>query len=349
MQPNRITRQLLTFILLLPLTAAAQLSTPATYRFLDLTNTPYTAALGGNLASTDKPDIALFLANPALADSSLHNHASLSYTDYFAGIRYVTAIYARRVHTGIAAVGIKQVSYGSFVEADNTGTINGTFRASDMAITAGYSYPIDSCWQVGADIKIIYSHLERYRSYGIGTDIGIRYLSHSKLFSAGLIARNIGTMLRPYTPDNYEPLPFELVAGFSKKLAHAPFRFVLTFQQLQELDSYYTVKDDSEPLGTNTQPESTPLTRRIGREIINHVVIGLEFTPVKSFTLRFGYNYRRRNELKVKERVSTVGFSWGIRISISKFTISYSRSTYHLAGATNSFGITTGLDRFLRK
>lgn len=79
------------------------------------------------------------------------------------------------------------------------------------------------------------------------------------------------------------------------------------------------------------------------------MILGVEFVPVRNFYLRGGYNYQRRNELKIEERTSMVGFSWGIGVKINKYHISYGRATYHLAGASNHFSVSTNLDDFFHK
>jgi hypothetical protein len=82
---------------------------------------------------------------------------------------------------------------------------------------------------------------------------------------------------------------------------------------------------------------------------MRHLIFGVEFFPVKSFYLRAGYDYQRRQELKIATHTSTVGFSWGFGLSISRFQISYGRATYHLAGASNHFSVATDLSAFYRK
>ena len=44
-----------------------------------------------------------------------------------------------------------------------------------------------------------------------------------------------------------------------------------------------------------------------------------------------------------------VGFSWGFGIKISKFHFSYGRATYHLAGGSNHFSLSTNLSDFYHK
>ncbi len=338
-------------ITLLATSAMAQVSGRATYQFLNLPTSARATALGGKIATIDESDISIISSNPALLDSSMHNHLTLSYVGYYAGVKYGTFAYARKYKQfGIFAISGQHMNYGSFTRADETGTINGTFSASEMTIGISYVRTFDTCFSVGINAKPIYSHLDSYTSWGIATDIAGNYTSKNGLFTAGLVFKNVGAMVKPYSSGTYEPLPFEIVAGISKRLAHAPFRFVVTLQQLQNFNLYYEPETFDEKTAFDNTEESKPsLASRIGKEMISHIIIGAEFVPIRNFYLRFGYNYQRRNELKIREKVSTVGFSWGFGLKISKFHISYSRATLHLAGGTNHFAVTTDLDNFFRK
>jgi len=320
----------------------------STYQFLNLPYSSRVAAFGGKMAASDLADISLANQNPALLDSSLHNALGLFYTSYYASINFASVSFAKQLNSrGMLGLSVFGINYGGFDQADESGVISGTFSASDFALAVSYSYRIDSCFNVGASIKPIYSHLERYYSLGIAADFGAHYLSGNKLFAAGIALRNVGVMVKPYTANTYENLPFEAIAGFSKKLAHAPFRFVVTMQHLERYDLYYSSPlNNTDILGDDDKP-SPNMLERAGRELISHLIAGVEFVPVKGFSLRLGYNYRRRNELKVQERVSTVGFSWGVSLRIKKLDVSYSRATYHLTGSTNHFSITTNLQNWL--
>jgi hypothetical protein len=333
------------FLFLFVSNSIAQVGGEGTYAFLNLTTNPRIAALGGKVASFDDPELGLALYNPSLLNSSMHNQLSFSYVGYYAGIKYGSAMYSRNIDkVGTFGLGIMQVNYGSFTEASETGIITGSFTASDMAINLLYSRTFDSTFTVGVNLKPIYSHLYTYKSFGIAADFGFNYSHPKRLFSAGIVFRNIGTMVKPYTPDTWQNLPFEIVAGFSKKLAHAPFRIVATFHQLQNFNLYYNRPvTDNTTLGLGDNPKNSKL-KSLSNEALSHVILGFEFVPFKSFCFRAGYNYQRRNELKVVENISSVGFSWGFGIRISKFQLSYGQSKYHLAGPTKYFSITTDLD-----
>jgi hypothetical protein len=323
----------------------AQIGGEGTYDFLNLSTTPRLAALGGKIASSDDPELGLAFYNPSLLNADMHNQLAFSYIGYYAGIRYGSAMYSRNIQKfGTVGIGVMQVSYGSFTEADETGIITGSFTASDMAINLIYSRVFDSIFSIGVNVKPVYSHLYNYKSFGIAADIGFNYHHQNGLFSAGIVLRNIGTMIKPYTPDTWQKLPFEIVAGCSKKLAHAPFRLVATLHQLQNLNMYYKrPKTNISSLGGEDTSKDSKI-KSMSNEALSHLILGVEFVPIKSFCFRVGYNYQRRNELKVQENVSSVGFSWGFGIRISKFQLSYGQSRYHLSGASKYFSITTDLD-----
>ena len=86
-----------------------------------------------------------------------------------------------------------------------------------------------------------------------------------------------------------------------------------------------------------------------GDKLMRHLVFGVEFLVGKNFHVDLGYNYKRRQEMKVNARPGTVGFSWGFGFKISKFHFAFGRASYHLAGGTNHFSLTTNLSEFYRK
>lgn len=322
----------------------SQVGGEGVYSFLNLSTAPRLAALGGKIATNDDPELSLTLYNPALLNSQMHNQLYLSYAGYYAGVKYGSALYTRNYKSfGTFGIGVTQVNYGSFIEANEGSTITGSFTASDMALNLLYSRTIDSSFTIGVNLKPIYSHLYTYNSFGIAADIGVNYHKPQGLFAAGLVVRNLGTMIKPYY-NTYEKLPLEVVVGISKKLAHAPFRFLLTMHQVQNWNIYYNrPKSESTNLGGESSSDDSKL-KKLSNEALSHVIFGVEFTPLKSFTFRLGYNYQRRNELKVEEKVSSVGFSWGFGIRISKFQLNYGQSRYHLAGPSKFFSISTDLD-----
>jgi hypothetical protein len=201
------------------------------------------------------------------------------------------------------------------------------------------------------NIKPVYSALESYQSFGLLVDIGLTYTSREKLFSAGVVLRNAGFQLKPYHEGHREPMPFEILVGVSHKLRHAPFRFSLVAHNLQKPDLSYSDPSkgsgDFDPITGEAISENK--WEKLGDNIMRHIIFGIEFTPLEYLYVRAGYNYQRRQELKISSRTALVGFSWGFGVRIYKFHLSYGRASYHLAGASNHFSVSTDISSFYRK
>lgn len=194
------------------------------FEFLEVTNSARVAALGGNDVADHETDLSLAYHNPALLNSTMHNNIVLNYVNYFAGINYGYASYARNFKKlGTFAAGIHYLYYGKFQGADETGQLTGTFRAADYSINFMYSRPIDSLLTAGITLKSIFSDLESYKSSAIAFDAGITYYNPDMKFTAGLVFRNIGWQITTYYPNaEHEPLPFNIALGICQELKYAP-------------------------------------------------------------------------------------------------------------------------------
>jgi hypothetical protein len=205
-----------------------------------------------------------------------------------------------------------------------------------------YSRQIDSLFTVGANLKPVLSHLERYTSFGVALDLGATFHNRSKLFSAGLTLRNIGMQLTSYAGEPKQKLPFEIQAGVSQRLAHAPFRFSLTLRHLEKFDLTHQYKSPT------TSGEQTDSESDLAENMLRHMIFGTELIPHKNFYISAGYNYQRRSELKVDSKVSTVGLSWGFGIKTSWIDIEFGRATYHLAGSGSHISLIMRPDMIYR-
>lgn len=337
------------FLLLLSIPARAQKGGESTYSFLGLANSAKVAALGGEVVSLMDNDLNMVYHNPALLTPDMHSHMALNYVNYFSGVNFGYAAYSHhREGWGSFAAGIHYVNYGTFDQTDEFGEVLGTFRASDYALNLSYARPvIDTFLTAGISLKPIFSSLEQYNSFGIAVDLGITYHNPRTLTTLGLVARNAGFQITSYSGTR-ESLPFELQAGITQGLAHAPFRFNITYQHLERWDLTYTTLGQDNVNLTDLETEQSGFDI-FGDKLMRHLVFGVEFLIKERFHLDLGYNYKRRQEMKVNERPGLVGLSWGFGFRVSKFHISYGRASYHLAGGTNHFSLTTNLSAFYRK
>lgn len=336
-------------LLLLSASCFAQIGGNGVYSFLSLPNSARALALGGEAIAFRDDDVNLAYQNPASINTNMHNRLSSSFVDYFAGINYGLVSYARNYKKGTWSTQLHYVDYGTFDRADEFGNLNGTFTASDACFSVGYAQPIDSLFSVGVNFKNIFSSLENYSSYGMAFDLGGFYTSKDKLFQATFLVRNVGFQLKTYNPANQEPIQWQAMAGIVRGFEHIPLKFSVVLHNLQQWDLLYN--DPAKPLPTRDALTGDTITygKRIPEKLMSHIIFGAEVEVTKGLFIRAGYNYWRRQQLKVDNKPGTVGFSWGVGLKISKFVISYARSAYHLAGSPNYFTLSANLNEFYKK
>ncbi|MFZ6051161.1 type IX secretion system protein PorQ [Halocola ammonii] len=333
-----------TVLALCSIVAQAQLGGQTIFQSLNVPSSARVAALGGNNIAVKDSDLNLAIYNPALLDSATSNQVALSYVNYFSDVNFGFASYAKNIDSALTmAATIQYANFGDFTETNFIGEETGSFTAGDYAFIVGAGYKIDTNFTIGANAKVIYSTLVDYSALGGAVDLAGVYHSKKRRFTAALVMKNIGYQFNNYTSDNVEEMPFEIQVGISKKLKHAPFRFTVIAENLQQWDLTYD--------NPNDQPEVDPVSGEVvednsfefGDKLMRHIVLGAEVLITENINVRLGYNYRRRQELKINDRPGTAGLSWGVGFKISRFEISYGRASYHLAGPSNHFTLTTNL------
>ncbi|MDR2040486.1 MAG: type IX secretion system protein PorQ [Bacteroidales bacterium] len=339
------------FFVLFPV--QAQVGGTSTYGFLNLVPSPQVAALGGKVNAVPDANPALAFYNPALLDSTADNYLSMNYVNYFAGINFGYVAYSRSHRKfGNFSTGIHYINYGSFIEADMMGMITGSFNAAEYAFNFTYSRVLpwmDSVWLVGMNVKPLMSVFERYSSFGLLADIGVTYRHPEQLFTAAFVIRNMGGQLSSYSRNGREAVPFEIQLGVSQRLRHAPFRFSLVVQHLERFRLGYHRTENTSTGQTTGEDRNKKGFDLFADELMRHIILGVECTPFKGFILRGGYNYNRRQDMKISSKTGMVGFSWGMGIHISRFRIDYARSSWHLSGASNHFSVNVDLNRAKRR
>jgi len=342
----------ITIALFLNISVFAQMGGKNTFDFLELTNSARSAALGGKLISIQDNDLNLSFENPSLLNPSNDNQLLFNYVNYFSDINYGYVSYAKDIsNIGTFAGGIQYLNYGTFVRADETGIKDGTFTAADYSFNILYSNKIDSMINFGANLKTIYSHLDSYTSFGMALDLGLNYFNPESQLLLTVVAKNIGKQFKPYVEDNYEPLPFDIQVGVSKKFAHAPFRFSIVAHHLQKFDLTFDNPQDPDltpdPITGNVKSKSK--FEKYGDMFLRHIIVGIEISPIKNFFLRFGYNHQRRMQMELFTSNGFSGISWGIGVKLYKFRFSYGNAVYHVAGSSHHFSITTNFSDWKKK
>lgn len=321
-----------------------------TYQFLDLDFNARSLGLGGDFIALKDNDINLAVANPASITKAMDRDLALNHFIFPSGINYGQLAYARNFGGDGTFVGhLRYVSYGRFTRTDQTGVEEGTFTAGDYALGVGYGKDLNKFFSIGANVNVIFSHLETYTSVGAAVDVASTFHNEEQNFTVTVLARNIGYQIKGYTKGNHEPLPLEVLAGASYKLKHAPFRFSIMGTDLSTWDLTYndpTLVPTIDQLTGDTIPVPTA---SFITKLAYHTNFGLELVPNDNFFVRVGFNFQRRNALGIVDRKGASGFSFGFGLKTKKFQFHYGLSFYSAAGASNAFGITTNFDQWSRK
>ena len=336
---------------LIPIASLAQTGGDNSFEFLNLTSSARVAALGGNQIAVRDNDLFLGMENPALLNQKMDNQLALTYVDYLTDISYGTVGFGKHFDSiGTFNLGMKYVSYGDFVETDEAGNELGEFTVGEYAFQLGYARELDSNFSAGINLKTIYSDLYTVQSLAIAADLGLNYYSRKREVALSFLIKNLGTEINSYTEGTNEKLPYELQLGFSKRLKNVPVRLGLIMHNLQQWDLQYENPNDEVDesiLLDPSQAEEENKDPGFFENVARHFIVNAEFLVTDNFNVRLGYNYFRRVDLRIDEKLGTVGLSWGFGLRLSKFHLSYGRSAFHQAGATNTFSVSTRLSDFI--
>ena len=327
------------------LVGKAQIGGEFTYQFLELTNSARIAAMGGNqIAILDTTDLNLPYHNPASLHKAMGNKVLVNYVNYMTDINYGYASFAKSFDkVGNFALGVHYINYGEFKEATEDGLLTGNnFKAAEYSFNIMYSNSYKRL-NYGATLKPILSSFESYQSFGIAADLGLSIASKDKYTNVSLVARNLGSQITTYYDNgDYEKIPFNLQAGITRRLKHAPINLALNMQYLNYWDL-----GTPEPNANDEENDFFQREESFGKQIMRHLVFGFEILPSENFVIRAGYNYQRRQELKFSERAGLVGLSAGFGLKIKRFHLDYAISQYHLAGSSNLFSLSININNNL--
>jgi hypothetical protein len=319
------------------------------FEFLRMSNSPHVSALGGISVANPDGDISLALQNPAMMRAGLHNQLQLNYNGLYAGVSASNLNYgyhAAKIATSFA-FGLQYINYGSFTQTTATGIEEGSFRATDYAVSLAAARSYREHWRYGATLKLANSSLAAQTATAAMLDVGVNYYDTASLWDFGIVAKNMGVMLNKYTEVNDpEPIPFDLQMGVSKRLKHVPLRLFTTIHHLYRWDIRYNNPND---ITSNTLISSVDTNQKAKSyftdKLFRHFIFGAEFVLGNKVTITGSYNVLRRREMALQTIQGITGFSFGAAINLNKFVIHYGRSYYHIAGPYNEIGITMRMNK----
>ena len=308
------------------------------YEFAAIPASARVAALGGVPLAITEPDLGIAVTNPTFLPYIENQKAAADFVNYIADISIGHASYCfqnSRV-PGTMAVGIHYLNGGKNTRYDNFGSEAGSFSTNEYAFHLSYGRRFDSCFAIGATLKPVLSFVAGYSSVGLMADISASYTFNEGRTAASAQLRNAGSQITAYD-EHYGRVPFEALMSFSHQLEHAPFRVSVVLQQLQKPRLNADSKNSPEQ-GSEVERDNITLPS-FADNMLRHCVFGLEAFPGKQFNLRVGFNYKRRQELKLKDAPGMAGMSLGFGLRLKRFSVEYAHARYTQAGASNHFSV----------
>lgn len=299
------------------------------FNFLKLPTSAHQTALGGKSISLIEDDASFIFQNPALASSVSDKTLNLNFMTFMQGSKNGSAAFVKTAgEASTWAVGTQFCSYGSMDETTSSGEVIGTFATIDLALNGTYSYLLSERWAGGVTAKVIYSGYGAYHAVALAVDLGLNYYHPEKDFSFSLVAAHAGGQIKSFG-DTRERLPFDLVAGFTKKMNHAPIRFTVTMNDLTRWNKNYYFNPEGE--------------EKFAQILMNHFCVGVDFLISDNVYLAAGYNFRRANEMAVAGRSRGAGLSAGAGLQLSRFKVNLAYAQFHLSAPSLAFSLSYSL------
>lgn len=335
--------------LLFSLISTAQNGGKSSFSLLNFNYSARLAGIGGYSNSTLDSDASQGILNPSLINSSMVGYYSLNQGLLASGINFGQIATVLPLKKGFLLPSIRYISYGEFKGTDEFGNSTNNFSAFEYVAGVGYGYQLNPLFSIGVNLNAIGSHLETYSSFGISSNFGACYTNKSQLISVSVLAKNIGYQLKSYVSGSRRPLPIDVQASTSIKLKHAPFRFSIIAHHLNKWDITYfdpSIKPSIDALTGETINETGA---GFGELLARHLAYQIELITKGIMQLRLGFDYGRRQELKLDQNPGMSGFSLGLGLKFKKFNLDYGFNVYSKAGFSNSIGLSSKLANWKKK
>lgn len=323
---------LIAIVAFIPFSSLAQTGGTSGYQALDLVNNPRTAALSGHAVSIADGDISQFFQNPATLDSISNGDVFFNINPFFADVFVFSGACGFRVKgMDRFSVGLTYIDYNAFRRTDASGNLIGEFVAQDYLVALGKSHQLGPI-TIGANLKLLHSSIDTYGSTAILGDIGGVFRVKEN-WTIGMVIANLGGRITNFNELTRAKIPLDVKIGTTFKPEFMPFRFTITTTNLSEKN----VVEQSDSQGRSNEGVE---------KVIRRLSVGAELLLSENFQLLFGYNHKRKQELKLSETGGGAGFSYGLMLNIKRFELRYSRAVYHAAGGSGFISVKTNLNDF---
>jgi hypothetical protein len=303
------------------------------FSFLNTPTSARLAALGGVNVSLHDRDVNFFSSNPSLAGDTLTEFASANYHFYVADVGVAAFTFQPSFKsTGPLTLGVQHMGYGTIDSYDASGAHTGSFTSGETALSLAKHFQ-SNAFRFGATFKTVFSNLAGYNATALAFDVGGLYIHPKQALTIGLAFKNIGLVLTDYEEGSQSQLPFDVQVGTTFKPEHMPFRFSLTAFDLTRYDAFEN-RDDKL---TSTD------------KVMRHLNASAELLLSKNVNVLVGYNFRKRQELKLAEISGGAGFSFGASIRLKKAELVINRTSFGVGQASYGFTLSANLRKMIMK
>lgn len=307
----------LAFLLCLAATTCAvrAQNSQTAFQFLEIPSSAHASALGGIAVSIPDEDPSLTVTNPALLSGISTTTVGVTGTEWLqgtvvAGAQYSTPFKERSTYQ----VSAQLADYGKMKSTTSDGTETGTFRAKDFNIGVTYAYRLTDDISGGATGHLICSKYSYRQAIAVGADLGLQYSDPQDRFCIGLAAIGLGGQVKAFE-DTFEKLPFNLSAGITWKLEHAPLRFTVSADKLTR----WNRSDFYSPDGSDLS--MSDIVKR-------HIAVGADFLVSDNIWIACGCNMQHRAELAGTGRRGMTGINIGTGMELGKIIMGMSYGKY---------------------
>ncbi len=157
--------------------------------------------------------------NPA-GLAMLPKQIQFSMVKYPAGINAQSAMFIKSLNNSNIGIGLRHLSYGSFISTNEDGIENGTYTASDTWLSTTWARNTKNI-NLGVTGGIFLSSLESYNAAAIVFSTGVIYDYIKNDIRIGISLSNIGMFVTRYT-EQKEKLPTKIILSANKGLIHLP-------------------------------------------------------------------------------------------------------------------------------
>ena len=248
---------------------------------------------------------------------------------------------------GSFAMEMRYAGYGTFIHTNDDAAYElGTFSCNDIGLTLGWGRQLDSCFSIGANLKLMYSGYESYSSFGLAVDVAGSYYNEKNNVTLSLLVKNIGGELKPFVAGKHKWAPFDIQFAISQRLKFIPVRYHISIHSLYKWKMGYVGENDPllEVDAMSGKPKYPSKFKQGVTNFFRHINFGLEIIPVKYLSLFVSYNHDQNREMRILQKKSMAGFAYGFFIDIKSIQFGFSRSHYAVGANPNYFTFSANIN-----